>query len=365
MDNKSKNWIDKGNFFFDEGKFKEAINTFNRVLTQEPKNIDVLISIGLSYRNLNEYDNAINFYEQVLEIEAENKTALNNIGYALQCKDEKEKAIEMYKKSLEIDPCYDNPLVNLTTLYFDAKQYDEAIEVFKKALTIEPFNVANWIDLGRAYRVLKDFESSIKAYSEALKLDKNNKIGWNNLGYVFYCLEKYEAAIEGYTKSLMIDWLYDLPFSNLIKIYKKMIENNCNDFKIWRDLANAFLIAKAYNRAIEASNRTLEINSEDNDALELHEKIEEIKTKFDMTPFLFQRIEEALDLFSSISTSVLLSDIIEYIKYKSLLTIFEDDEIKFKIFETIRNKGISAKLVVNKLIFYRVQETNNRVDYLK
>jgi hypothetical protein len=89
-----------------------------------------------------------------------------------------------------------------------------------------------------------------------------------------------------------------------------------------------------------------------------------------VTPVLLDKIEDALVLFSTISTAVYISDIIEYLKYKSpeLLSIdtkFKDIEIKFKIFETIRDKGINCKLEKNKLIFYPKPIDNTKVDYMK
>ena len=361
----TKELIEKGDIFFDEGRYQKALDTYNKALNLEPKNIDALICAGLCYRNLEDYDKAIEYYNTALEIEPDNKTALNNRGYALEMKDQIEEAIEMYKKSLEVDPNYDMPLVNLTKIYIDRKDYQAAIKVYKNALEGDSINTANWIDLGRAYRFMENYDEAILAYNKALRLVPSNKIVHNNLGYVFFVKKEYEKALDAFTESLKIDWLYDLPYSNLKKVKKEMIEQNIVDFKLWKDLANAFLMARAYKRALDASNRMLEINSEDNDAKMLHEKILKVKQKFDMNYILLEKIEQALNLFSSISTSVLLTDIIEYIRYKTPDLIFTDDEIKFNIFETIQKKNISAKLVVNKLIFYRKPINNAKVDYMK
>jgi len=370
---KIQDLIDKGDHHYDNGKYREAITLYKRALNLKSDDIDVLINLGLSYRHLEDYDNAIDYYNRVLEIEPENKVAINNIGYALECKDEIDKAIEMYKKSLALDPAYDIPLVNLSNIYFDRKEYEKVIEIFDKALSIDPLNVANWIDLGRSYRYLEQYDEAIKAYSKALELDENDKIAWNNIGFAYFKKDgknNYERAIEAYTKSLLIDWLYDLPYSNLIKIYDELKEQQNNDFLTWKNLADGFLVARAYRRAIVACNRALEINPDFQEAQKLHEKVLKAKTKFDMTSLLLEKIEDALALFSSISTSVYLNDIVEYIKYKEPKFVskelnFKDNEIKFSIFETIREKGIHAKLDKNKLIFFQKIIDDTKVDYLK
>jgi TolA-binding protein len=51
-----KDLLDKGTRFHDEGKFQEAITIFKQILSLEPKNVDALIKIGLSYRHLENYD---------------------------------------------------------------------------------------------------------------------------------------------------------------------------------------------------------------------------------------------------------------------------------------------------------------------
>ena len=366
----SEGLIDKGNTFYDKGKFREAISQYKRALNIKADDIDVLINIGLGYRHLEEYDKAIEYYDKVLDIEPENKVAINNKGYSYECLKEIDKAIELYKKSLEIDPAYDIPLVNLSNRYFDEKQYEKVIEIFDRALEIDPLNSANWVDLGRAYRYLEKYDDAVNAYLKALELDKHDKIAWNNIGFAYYNQKKYDKAIDAYIKSLKIDWLYDLPFSNLIKVYKKMIEEKSNDSIAWKNVANGFFVSKAYRRAIDACNRSLEINPGFIDAQRLNEAIEKAKTKYDMTPVLLNKIEDALTLFSTISTSVYLIDIIEYIKYKSPGLIsndskFKDNEIRFKIFETIRDKGINCKLDKNKLIFYPKPIDNTKVDYMK
>lgn len=366
----AKDFIDKGNNYYDNGKFREAISQYKRALNIEPDDIDVLINIGLGYRHIEEYEKAIEYYDKVLDIEPENKVAINNKGYSYECLKETEKAIELYKKSLEIDPSYDIPLVNLSNIYFDEKQYEKVIEIFDRALDIDPLNSANWVDLGRAYRYLERYDDAIISYLKALELDKHDKIAWNNIGFAFYNQDKYDKAIDAYTKSLKIDWLYDLPFSNLIKIYKKMIEENSKDSIAWKNVANGFFLAKAYRRAIDACNRSLEIEPDFIEGKQLYKTILKDKTKFDMTPVLLDKIKDALTLFSTISTSVYLNDIIEYIKYKSPElksndSNFKDNEIRFKIFETIREKDIHCKLDKNKLIFYPKPIDNTKVDYMK
>ena len=355
-------FLDRGNKYYDKGKFDQAIDFYKRILEIEPENKDALIKIGLSYRQKEEYDTAIQWYDKVLEIDPEDKIAINNIGYALECKANTaedselkdslmDQAIEKYEKSLKIDPAYEIPLVNLTNIFNDREEYDKTIEYFERALKEDPLNVANWIDLGRAYRFKEMYEKSIDAYLTALKLDPDDKIAWNNIGWVYYCKKDYDFAIDAYTRSMKIDWKYDLPFANIIKIYKKMIKEGSSDYIAWKNLAYGFLVGKAYRRALDSVNRSLSIKPDFKEAVKLQENIFVQKRKVDMLQNLEQAIDEALRLFSMTAYSVLLRDIIHYIQHNNPDLVFEREEIKFKILEFIRDKGVPAKLDVNKIIF--------------
>ncbi len=361
-----KKILDKGNSYYDSGRYEIALDYYFQVLDIEPNNIDALINIGLCYRHLKEYEKAILYYDKVLDIEPDNEVALNNKGYVYECMGELEKAILLYEKALEIKPDYDRPLVNLTNIYIDRKQYDKTIPIYLRALEVDHLNVANWIDLGRAYRFLGEYKKSIDAYKQALKLDPFNKIAWNNIGYAYYCAEDYYNAIKAYKESLKIDWLYDLPYINLVKLYKEMVKNrtNENDPIKWYKVAKAFYIAKEYTRALDAIEVSLELESENEKFLKLKKKILRAKRKYSFEKPLKNQIEKVLEKLSRIATSAYVYDVIDYIKHKFEKKIFNDEEIMFKILEVIDEKRMWIKLDGNKLIFYNKDDGKSKVNYL-
>lgn len=362
---KAQQFIDKAKRYFDEKRFSDAIETYEKALEIEPKNVGVLIKIGLSYRHLENYDKAIEYYDRALDIEPDNKVAINNIGWALQCKGEIERAEEMYKKSLEIDQTYDIPLVNLTNIYFDKKEYQKAVETFQKALDKDHLNVANWIDLGRAYRYLEQYNKAISSYSEALDLDPANKIAWNNIGWAYFCAGDTDKAVDAYIESLKIDWLYDLPFVNLIKVYDEMRKIESTDIKGWKKIAYGFYIGKSYKRALDAVNRAVKLDGDSDDLNRLKNKIIKAKLKLQSKDKLNSEIDKALQLFSQISNSVLIEEILNYIRFKNPDLDFKEQEIRFQMYELIQKNRILARINNDKLLFYNKPAAKVKPDYLK
>jgi Tfp pilus assembly protein PilF len=348
----AKEWVEKGKLFHERGQYDQAIDSFKRALSFKQDNTDILIRIGLSYRYKEEYDKAIKWYQKVLEIEPKSKLALNNIGYAYECKEQLDEAMKMYRKALEIDPVYELALINLIKILNDKKEFQKIIEILEKALELDPVNPGNWIDIGLAFNDLGEYEKAIEAYNKALKYEPS-KIAYNNLGWTYLNKNDFEQAIRYFTESLKIDWKYDLPYVNLNKIYKHLKEKQIKNCMLWKILAEAYYVAREYKYALDACNRCIEEKYKFNGIQKLKEKILKAKQKFDMKSKLNKKINMALNSFSMIASTVLLSDVVGYIKYKEPELIFSDSEIRYAILDFINKKGLNIRLDGKRLIILK------------
>ncbi|MEJ2249857.1 MAG: tetratricopeptide repeat protein [Candidatus Lokiarchaeota archaeon] len=356
----SKNWLERGKAFHERGDYDQAIDSFKKALNLDPNNPDILIRIGLSYRYKREYDIAIEWYEKVLQIDPKDKLALNNIAYAYECKEEYEKAIEMYERALEIDPAYELPLVNLIKLLKTRKEFQKAIEIIEKTIKVDPVNPGNWIDLGLLLTEIEEYEKAVDAYNKAIFYEPTN-IAYNNLGWTYYNNKDYQKAIKAFKKSLEMDWKYDLPYRNLNKIYDDFVKNDIEELSLWKNLAEAYYVAKDYKYALSSCNRAIELEGEYKGTLkDLKIEILDAKQKSDAKARLDNMIDLALFTFSKIGNSVFLSDVIGYIKYKSPELKISSSEIKYRIIEYIERKGRNIQLNDNKLLMLKEDRANDQ-----
>jgi tetratricopeptide (TPR) repeat protein len=356
---KVKKWLEKGKFLHESGQYDQAIDSFKRALTQDPKNTDVMIRIGLSFRYKKDYDTAISWYEKVLEINPDDVLALNNIGYAYECKELFEKAIEMYERALEIEPAYELALVNLIKLLKNRKQYQKAIEILEKTIPEDPVNPGNWIDLGLLYTEIEEYEKAINAYNKAIYYEPTN-LAYNNIGWTFFKKKDYLKSIEAFTKSLEMDWKYDLPYRNLNKIYDKFSKKNKKEILLWKKLAEAYFVAKDYKYALNSCNRALEIEENYDGLEELKERILEAKKISDERSQLDNLIDMTLFTFSKIASSVFISDVVGYIKYKSPEIELSYSEIKYRVIDYISKKGRNIQISDNRLIMLKEDRVNDQ-----
>jgi tetratricopeptide (TPR) repeat protein len=108
--------LDKGNKFLDAGKYKEAINVYDKVLEQEPNDTAALYNKALALSSLGNFTDAIEYYDKVLVIEPNATDALIGKADNLAQLEKYEEAITLYDKVLEISPndTYASSMKNVT-----------------------------------------------------------------------------------------------------------------------------------------------------------------------------------------------------------------------------------------------------------
>lgn len=120
-----------------EKSFKYFVELYNRILSENSDDTEVLLNLGLVYSYNGKYDKAEDVFEKILKIEPYNALAFNNLGNIHFLKGEYEKAIEYYKKAYEIDKFDAHILVNISRAYMKLGKKDDAKLYFDKAVKLD------------------------------------------------------------------------------------------------------------------------------------------------------------------------------------------------------------------------------------
>ncbi len=156
-----------------EAGYKKAINL-------EPKNWRVHDGFGY-YLTLNgRFDEAINSFQKSLELFPENELALTNLGSIYLYKGDFEKAVDAYKKSALIEP-NSQLYANLGILYYSLGDFERSADFYNLALSMQPENYRYMVYLADAYKYIdnkKDMvrrvlEESIEYAEREVKVNKN------------------------------------------------------------------------------------------------------------------------------------------------------------------------------------------------
>ncbi len=97
-------WISLGNDFFDTEQTQKAINAYGKALELQPNNANVLTDQGVMYRKIGWYDKALINFERANIVEPNHLQSLYNAGivYSVDMK-QPEKAIPYWERFLKID----------------------------------------------------------------------------------------------------------------------------------------------------------------------------------------------------------------------------------------------------------------------
>lgn len=142
---------------------------------------------GDEYYDEEKYSEALNEYKAALALE---NTALynNNVGWALYCLDQYDDAEKYFNQSIKLNPTYPNPYRGRAWVYKQQGKTEQA-----KA----DFNTA-----GLMYYGLQYYDKAVRDFNDAISLDRNNPEYYKNRAWNFYQLKKYDDAKKDFDDAI-------------------------------------------------------------------------------------------------------------------------------------------------------------------
>jgi tetratricopeptide (TPR) repeat protein len=118
-----------------------------------------------------EYKEAVESYEKILQGEPNNAALLNKTGVAYQELSELSHAERCYKRAIKVDSSFASPVNNFGTVEYEKKHYGKAINSYRKALVLRADMSTIYSNLGYAYFANKEFPEAMDSFEKALALD--------------------------------------------------------------------------------------------------------------------------------------------------------------------------------------------------
>jgi len=94
--------------------------------------------MGDTYFKASDMDNAMKYYEKALSYDEKNGNLIFSLGIACMAKGDYNKAIDYLEKAKQIDPSNFSIYNNLALIYTKKRLYDKAAEEYKKSLEFNP-----------------------------------------------------------------------------------------------------------------------------------------------------------------------------------------------------------------------------------
>ncbi|MFW9987661.1 MAG: tetratricopeptide repeat protein [Candidatus Odinarchaeota archaeon] len=240
--------------------YNRAESIFKKSLEIDSEDPYLWILMGILYYKMEEFQKSIDIYEQVLKMYP-HSSALRKELPGTDVSDQKLKSL-----------CDKVALINQGNVHNVMGEYEKAIVACKKALKIditlikyyndlivetnEATNSSAWMVLSISYNALGMNKKAIKSIKKAIKFNKYNITAWNHFGFLYQEIENFKRSR---------------------KVFQHVVELDPNDFEAWYNLAKVFFKEGRLDDAMEANNKSLNINPQFNQALKFQKTLDSYK----------------------------------------------------------------------------------------
>jgi tetratricopeptide (TPR) repeat protein len=121
-----------------EKRYEAAIETYQDLLKEEPKNALFMNMTGIAYLDLGNYNQAKKYFLRASKADKKYSSAVNNLGMVYYHQRNFRRAIREYQKAAAIDPNQAGTHANLGFAYYNTNKFTEAALEFQKAIEIDP-----------------------------------------------------------------------------------------------------------------------------------------------------------------------------------------------------------------------------------
>ncbi len=142
--------LDKGNTFLYQKKYKEALSSFDEVLSKNPGEADACYGKAMVYYETGDYDNAEIYFKQVISIDFNNVKANTALAGVYLKKEYYDRVIEYSTKAINQDSSQPEAYYIRGIGWYNKGKEDEALADFRKYLDIAPTSpeasdITRWI----------------------------------------------------------------------------------------------------------------------------------------------------------------------------------------------------------------------------
>jgi len=298
---------------FQKGRFDEAKNILNNLLSNNPKHLDALHLSGVIYGQLKETKKAITYFQKALKINPSDDELHSNLGNALTDDNQFELAVAHFDYAIKLNTNNFTAFSNRGRALHALSFFDDALTSYNKAIEINKNFAEVYLNRGITLYKINRLTEALSSFKNAINFRNEYAEAFFNCGVVLHALVRYEEAIINYKKAIEIKPYYaeahhncgvalkelKLPESSLIS-YDQAISINTNFFDAYNsrgilhlELKNPVSALENFNKAILIRPESASAHSNRGNALKELKKLEDALKSYDKAIFLKNDYSEA------------------------------------------------------------------------
>jgi tetratricopeptide (TPR) repeat protein len=243
---------------YEPALYTKAAEEAHKVLDEDPKNYDALMTISTAYQRMGRIPDATNyagqardlypksgepmsrlaslalsaakpdpqtiiqFMEGAVKIEPNNPTYLYNLGWMYDQIGETAKATDIYQRAIKASPLSFEAMNNLALVYVNSGHAEKALPLLDQAMKTDPENETVYVNAANYYVRRHELKEARDYYDRALQINPLNLTVLVERGRT--CLEQgdTDTAIDNLSRALEVDPHSFEAYLLLSSAYEKM-----------------------------------------------------------------------------------------------------------------------------------------------
>lgn len=226
QDDKIKELLEKAEAFYNEGKYKEAIEVLLEVNELKQKDYNILRLLGDSYYMNNQDREAIKYYSEALKLKPEDTYILKMLGKACLTESRFKEAIDYLSRAIKLDESLKLEILgDLGEAYCLDGDTEKGIDCFVEKIELKRDNLSYLIVFADAYDSIGKFEKAEETILKVMKLSPNNNYRfYNYLGHLSYKNKKYKKTKDYFSEAIKLN-PKDSDSKNMLEKIENLLKN--------------------------------------------------------------------------------------------------------------------------------------------
>ena len=225
---------------FNSKNYKLVINKAIEIVNSDIKIPVIYNLLGASYSFNNMHLEAVDSYQKALSLDPNNEEILRNLGKSYSKLGESKKAYDCFEKANILKPNNADAIFGTGLLDLKNNKFKQSIDKFNRAIRFNKNFFQAYYNLAIAFNFTGNLSEAQNNYLKAIKINANYYQAYNNLGSILIRVKKTHDAI---------------------KVLEKAIQIKPNYIEALTNLGVAYLEIKKYENSLYYLNKALTINS--------------------------------------------------------------------------------------------------------
>lgn len=194
---------------YQEGKHQDALDWFNKEISEHPDNGYAYIYLSaLRYGN-DEYGKALSAINQALKKLPKKDKEYSAVAYGTRAgiyltMEDTISALKDYDMAIKLEPQNKKHYDHRAQVYFEQKKYDLANADYQQMISIDPGDVMGYMGIGRNAKEQERYDEALEHFNYVIKMEPDYDSGYSFRAECYRAQKKYADAIDDIIKALSI-----------------------------------------------------------------------------------------------------------------------------------------------------------------